>query len=153
MIIRKALDNEKDCNLVFSLSNDPLVRSVSFNQNKIEYSNHIKWYKDAVKNDNILFLLVFADESENDFVGQIRFNREKKNSDECIISLSITENFRGKGIGNQFIQLGIEMLKKQWKDIKTIIAEVKTDNIASNKLFVKEGFELKSSINTYKKEI
>ena len=44
-------------------------------------------------------------------------------------------------------------LHNQWKDIKTIIAEVKTDNIASNKLFVKEGFELKSSINTYKKEI
>ena len=153
MIIRKALDTEKDCNLVFSLSNDPLVRSVSFNQNKIEYSNHIKWYKNAVKNDNILFLLVFDDDTENNFIGQIRFNREEKTSNECIISLSITEKFRGKGIGNQFMQSGIEMLHNQWKDIKTIIAEVKADNIASNKLFIKEGFELKSSVNTYKKEI
>ena len=153
MIIRKALDTEKDCNLVFSLSNDPLVRSVSFNQNKIEYSNHIKWYKNAVKNDNILFLLVFDDDIENNFIGQIRFNREEKTSNECIISLSITEKFRGKGIGNQFMQSGIEMLHNQWKDIKTIIAEVKADNMASNKLFIKEGFELKSSVNTYKKEI
>ncbi len=153
MIIRKALDTEKDCNLVFSLSNDPLVRSVSFNQNKIEYSNHIKWYKNTVKNDNILFLLVFDDDTENNFIGQIRFNREEKTSNECIISLSITEKFRGKGIGNQFMQSGIEMLHNQWKDIKTIIAEVKADNMASNKLFIKEGFELKSSVNTYKKEI
>ena len=153
MIIRKAFDTENDCKLVFSLSNDPLVRSVSFNQNKIEYSDHIKWYKNAIKNENILFLLVFDDESENDFVGQIRFNRQEKTSDECIISLSITEKFRGKGIGNKFMQIGIDMLHNEWKNIKTILAEVKTDNIASNKLFLKEGFELKTSVNTYKKEI
>lgn len=153
MIIRKASGSESDCKLVFSLSNDPVVRSVSFNQNKIAYENHVEWYKKTIKDSNTLFLLVFENETENNFIGQLRFKRDSENSETCLISLSITEEYRGKGIGTQFLQLGIDKLHIDWKMIKNIIAEVKADNIPSNMLFRKQGFELESSINTYKKRI
>lgn len=150
MIIRLTKSNELDCNLIFSLSNDPLVRANSFNQNKIEYEEHCKWFEKTVEDKNTLFFLVFSDESEKEFVGQIRFKRENENSNECVISLSITEQFRGKHIAKEFLELGINKLQKDWKNIDTIIAEVKDENIASNKLFEKEGFKLVSRVNTYK---
>ena len=153
MYIRKAQSTTTDCNLIFSLSNDPLVRSNSFNQNKIEYSDHCKWFSKTLADKNTLFFLVFADETEESFIGQIRFKRESESSNECVISLSITEQFRGKHIAGEFIELGISELNEMWLDIKTVIAEVKDENTASNKLFLKEGFGLISKVNTYKLDI
>lgn len=153
MIARKAQNNKIDCDMIFSLSNDPLVRANSFNQKKIEYADHCKWFEKAVADKNTLFFLLFADESEKDFVGQIRFNRESEKSTECVISLSITKQFRGKHIAHDFIKLGIEELKKNWHNVESVVAEVKDENIASNKLFIKEGFELVSKVNTYKLNI
>ena len=150
MTIRYVFNTSSDCLLIFSLSNDPLVRSASFNQNKIKYSDHCEWFKKTLADKNTLFFLVFADESEKEFVGQIRFKRECENSNECVISLSITEQFRGKHIAKEFLELGIQELQKNWKNIDTIIAEVKDEDIASNKLFEKEGFKLVSRVNTYK---
>ena len=150
MTIRQARDSKKDCDLVFSLSNDPLVRSNSFNTKPIEYADHCKWFEKTVADKNTLFFLVFADESAKDFVGQIRFNRESEASIECVISLSITEQFRGKHIACEFLELGIGELKKNWHNIESVVAEVKDENIASNGLFLKEGFELISKVNTYR---
>ena len=153
MIIRKSNNTKSDCDIIFNLSNDPIVRVNSFNQDKIEYTNHKTWFEKTISDANTLFLLVFVDESEKEFVGQIRFKRESENDTECIISLSITKPFRGKHISSEFIKLGIDELKKNWSSIKTIIAEVKDENIASNKLFYRENFELISKVNTYKKNI
>lgn len=153
MILRHVQNTTSDCNLIFSLSNDPLVRANSFNQNKIDYEEYCKWFEKSVTDKNTLFFLVFTNESEEDFVGQIRFNRESEASAECVISLSITESFRGKHIARDFIELGIEELKKYWYSVNTVVAEVKDENAASNKLFIKEGFKLVSKVNTYKLNI
>lgn len=147
MIIRKAQDTKKDCDLVFALSNDPVVRACSFNTNAIEYENHCKWYKKRLEDKNTLFFLIFDEEH---FVGQIRFNRESELSTDCVISLSIAKEYRGKHVSSEFIQLGILELKNQWISIITVVAEVKGENIASNRLFEREGFNLISTINTYK---
>lgn len=153
MHIRQAQNTPTDLNLIFSLSNDPLVRANSFNTKPIEYVVHCKWFEKAVADKNTLFFLVFAEKNEKDFVGQIRFNRVSESSTECVISLSITEQFRGKHIAGEFIEFGVEELKKNWHNIESVIAEVKDENIASNKLFIKEGFELISKVNTYRLSI
>lgn len=149
MFIRNVRNELTDCKLIYSLSNDPIVRKNSFNQKPIEYENHCNWFSKILDDKNTLFFIVFSDESENEFVGQIRFNRKFEDSTDCVISLSISEDFRGKHIATLFIELGIEELKKKWIGIKSIIAEVKDENIASNKLFLREGFQLISKVNTY----
>lgn len=150
MIARKAQNNKIDCNMIFSLSNDSLVRSNSFNTKPIEYADHCKWFEKSVTDKNTLFFLVFTNENEKDFVGQIRFNRESEASIECVISLSITEQFRGKHIACEFLELGIGELKKNWHNIESVVAEVKDENAASNGLFIKEGFKLVSKVNTFR---
>lgn len=150
MTIRQAQNTKQDCDLVFSLSNDPLVRACSFNTKPIEYVQHCKWFAKTVSDVNTFFLLIFDNKS---FVGQVRFKRESEQSTECVISLSITKEYRGKHIAGNFLQLGIEELKKNWYNIKTVVAEVKDENTASNALFLREGFELISKVNTYKMDI
>ncbi|MDD5929211.1 MAG: GNAT family N-acetyltransferase [Spirochaetales bacterium] len=150
MTIRQAQNTKQDCDLVFSLSNDPLVRACSFNTKPIEYVQHCKWFAKTVSDVNTFFLLIFDNKS---FVGQIRFKRESEQSTECVISLSITKEYRGKHIAGNFLQLGIEELKKNWYNIKTVVAEVKDENSASKALFLRKGFELISKVNTYKMDI
>ncbi len=147
MNIRKAINNKNDCNIVFALSNDPVVRACSFNTDPIEYENHCRWYKKNVDDINTLFFLIF---DSDEFVGQIRFNRDSEESKKCVISLSITKEFRGKHIAGEFLKLGLAELKRCWNNIETVNAEVKTENTASNALFLREGFELISKVNTYK---
>lgn len=69
MTIRQAQDSKNDCDLIFSLFNDPLVRSNSFNTKTIEYAAHCKWFEKTIAEKNTLFFLVFSDECEKDFVG------------------------------------------------------------------------------------
>ena len=59
MNIRRAQNNQKDCNLVYNLSNDPEVRANSFNTALIEYSNHVAWYNRTLTDENVLFFLLF----------------------------------------------------------------------------------------------
>lgn len=146
MQIRTTKQTSEDCKLVFSLSSDPLVRDCSFNTKPIEYEQHCKWFEKTVIDKNTLFFLIFDD---GNFVGQIRFNRESEHSTECVISLSITKEYRGKHIAGKFLELGIDELKKNWYNIRSVVAEVKDENTASNALFLREGFELVSKVNTY----
>lgn len=150
MFIRIATTTKIDCNLIFALSNDPLVRANSFNTTTIDYTSHCIWYDKVIKDKNILFFLIFSDNNEQDFIGQIRFARNNEDSSECLISLSITEPFRNKHIGSQFLKLGISEMLKHWSKINSIVAQAKDENIASNKLFTKNKFKLTSKINTYK---
>lgn len=150
MIIRKVKDISVDCSLIYNLSNDPLVRINSFNSEPIIYENHVKWFNKVINDSNILLFLVFEDD---DFVGQLRFVRTCEESKECVISLSITPEYRGRHIGQDFMDLGITEMKKYWKKIEIVKAEVKCENEASNKLFMKDGFDLVSSVNTYYKKI
>lgn len=149
MTIRQAQNTKFDCDIVFALSNDSVVRACSFNTKPIEYQQHCKWFINAISDSNMLFFLIFDNDK---FVGQIRFKREAESSVECIISLSITNDFRGKHIASEFLQLGVESLLTKWYNIKYIIAEVKEENIASNKLFMKNNFMLISQekYNSYK---
>ena len=147
MNIRQAQNTKQDCDIVFSLSNDPLVRACSFNTKPIEYEQHCKWFAKTVSDSNTLFFLIF---DNGNFVGQIRFHRESEQSTESVISLSITKEYRGKHIAGEFLQLGIEKLKKKWYNMESVVAEVKDENAASNALFLREGFELISKVNTYK---
>jgi UDP-2,4-diacetamido-2,4,6-trideoxy-beta-L-altropyranose hydrolase len=125
----------QDCDLYYQWANDEVVRKNSFNQDAISYENHVQWFKAKLQAVNCYFYM-FLDKETNRPAGQVRID---KSGDEVIIGISIDEEFRGKS-------LGVEMLNKasadyQFKNPEAIIvAYIKTENIASYKLFKKAGF-------------
>ena len=147
MTIRKLKTKNKSATSFSPFLTPPFVRTCSFNTKPIEYEQHCNWFQKTIANQNVLFFLFF---DEDTFVGQIRFNRESEQSNECVISLSITKEYRVKHIAGKFLELGIDELKKNWYNIYSVVAEVKDENTASNALFLREGFELISKVNTYK---
>lgn len=124
-----------DLDLLYKWANDSDVRKNSFNSNFIPYENHVIWFNKMMENPSVLQYILEYDSLP---VGQIRLN---VNEDNAEIGYSIASEYRGKGFGHRILQLVKEILKKTHPEIHTLVAKVKPDNDASNKLFQKENFK------------
>jgi RimJ/RimL family protein N-acetyltransferase len=134
---RKA--NINDAKLYFNWANDKLVRKNSFQQEEINYSQHINWFTDKL-NSSDCFLYLFLNENEIP-VGQVRID---KSNSEIIIGVSIDKNHRGKNLGVEMIEQACNDYFKQFPNTE-ILAYIKQENEPSIKLFKKAGFiEVKS---------
>ena len=71
-------------------------------------------------------------------VGTIRF---ETNVNVIKTSAMLNPLFFGKGLGSRVIKMGVEKYIKENKPKKSLIAEIKKDNIASIKAFQKAGFK------------
>jgi RimJ/RimL family protein N-acetyltransferase len=117
---------------VFNLSNQASVRANSFNQDKIELEGHKKWFAKKLKDENSIMLKASIN---GIMAGQVRIDIEESNG---LIGVSVSDNFRGRGIGSRLIEAAIGRAKD--RDIKIIEACIKPENQASIKLFEKNGF-------------
>ena len=126
--------NLNDARLIFNWANDPEVRNNSFNTNEIVWDEHVKWFHKKIQTDSVWLIL----EKQNKPVGVIRFD---KGDSSYILNYSIAKEFRGFGYGKKIVELGIENLVNQKKEINTIEAHVKLNNQASQKIFHSLGFE------------
>ncbi|UOQ48297.1 bifunctional UDP-2,4-diacetamido-2,4,6-trideoxy-beta-L-altropyranose hydrolase/GNAT family N-acetyltransferase [Gracilibacillus caseinilyticus] len=131
--IRKAVD--LDIFNVYNLSNDPIVRYFSLNQQEISWKEHVHWYEKVLTKTNLLFYIIENNKSE--FFGQIRFEIDK---DFATISISLTDNCRGKGLSLSFVFESIKKMRKECPTVTKIVAYIKKDNEASKKVFERAGF-------------
>ena len=123
-----------DIDLLYKWANDPIVRTNSFNTEPIPYENHVKWFNRIMEDPNVLQFVLMDDELP---VGQIRLNIDGR---EAEIGYSIGSEFRGKGYGHKILKLVADEVQKNHPEILSLIAKVKPENIASNRLFITEGY-------------
>lgn len=134
----------EDMDLLFKWANDPVVRVNSFNTEPIPYENHVKWFKKIMDDPTVLQFILMEEDIP---VGQIRLNVA---GDEAEIGYSIGNEFRGKGYGHKILQLVADEVRKNHPKVTNLIAKVKPENIASNKLFVSEGYAMEYTCYTLK---
>lgn len=122
----------EDMKDVFDLSNDDLVRANSFNQEKIEWKNHQKWFEQKLNDKNCIFYIFRG--FQNTFLGYVRLDND---NEKWIITIHINPDFRCKGYGTNVLKNVVELNKD-----KKMIAFVKENNLASYNSFLKAGFKL-----------
>jgi len=123
-----------DAEILFQLSNEDSVRANSINKNKIKWDNHVNWLKEKFASENYSIFLFFY---ENEFLGQVKFESQNH---ELIISLCITEKFRGKKLAVPILKKGIEKIFEKNKIAEKVIAYIRPENYASIKSFTNVGF-------------
>lgn len=136
--IRTALID--DAELLFEWSNDSVTRANSFNSKLISYYEHITWlHSKLASNKSLLYVIEFGQKP-------IAVVRLEKN-EETVISLVVAPEARGRGYAADCIKLTCDLYRK--KNTDSILAYIKTDNIASIKSFKKAGFVMvkESNIN------
>jgi len=133
---------KEDMDLLYKWVNDPVVRNNSFNTEPIPYNNHVSWFNRIMADSSVLLYILMDDDTP---VGQIRLSVDEK---EAEIGYSIASEFRGKGYGHIILQLVANEVRKNHIEIERLVAKVKPDNIASNKLFKAEGYEMEYTCYT-----
>ena len=126
----------KDVKEVFNLSNQDFVRRYSINKDKIEWTEHVKWFNAILKDNNTVFYV--ATEKNESFLGQVRY---KITQNSATVSISLSEKIRGKGLSKEILSRSIKKFFEEKISVKDIIAFVSEDNIASKKIF--EGLNFK----------
>ena len=132
--LRKA--EYSDIEDVYLLSNSIDVRSNSINQNSISWLEHEIWFKKKLANENYYFYII-SDE-KNSFIGQLRY---EINNTDAVVSISICDAFRGKGISTKALFEGTKIVFKEREYVSKIIAYINTENKASQKSFLKAGYK------------
>ena len=128
--LRRAAIEDKQ--RVFELSNDSTVRANSIHTERIEWDAHVRWFEKAIKDPNLKFYI--AETDNGDMVGQVRFSRE---SSGWGVSISLSQAFRGKGVGAAMLSDAMRM-----SGVREFTAYIKKENIASRRLFEKCAFKL-----------
>lgn len=123
-----------DCEIVFEMANDPLTRQNAFNTDQIPHEEHISWFVQKVESKQCLFCIA---EIKGNVIGQIRIDLTQERN-QGTIDYSVHHNYRGKGYGAKILQQLLSLPEVQKIDM--LIGEVKIDNIASQKSFLKAGF-------------
>lgn len=145
--LRQATDEDKE--FLFRLANEKSVRQNSFSDKPIKWDEHVAWFERAMINPDVY---IFVLESGENKVGQIRFQIE----DKCAqISYSVCEENRGKGYGSRIISMGERSLLEINNEIISFEALVKNENIASQKVFTKNGYakKMQGNVLVYEKQI
>ena len=125
--------------LYYWWASDLSVRSQSFNTQPISVPDHQNWFKSCIDSPNFaMFILVDRCDLP---LGQIRFERQPRSNVRVKISFSLDRIVRGLGLGVELLELGLDALCASWGDGLQCFAQVKADNLASARVFLKYGFE------------
>ena len=147
--IRSAKENDsKD---IFEWRNDELTRQMSNTSEIIEWENHSRWYSNSLDSESRILLI--CEDDRNEKIAIIRFDISESNA---VISINLNPTQRSKGLAKSCLIKSIEFFSKQYIEIKNLIAEIKADNIASQKTFLGIGFtkyNLKENVGFYEKKL
>ena len=139
---------EEDCRFLYDLRNEEDVRKNSFQTETFSYESHMAWYKEKL-GDKQTQIYVLKLDGEN--IGQARVDLHGVDGE---ISYALCQKARGYGYAKWMLRCMEERLREQ-AFCRKMTAEVKRENIASQKIF--EGLSY-SSVSTdygyiYEKEI
>ena len=130
------LANIQDCKTLFNWVNEEdSLRWKYKTNNKINYSDHKRWFSDCLEND---FCKIWIIENEKGLrVGQVRINFDKLYSE---IDIYISEKFRNYGFASKGMKIAIKLFSKEFSTNK-FKAIIHRNNILSINFFIKNCFK------------
>ncbi len=139
MALLVELASKKDIKDIFDLSNDPLVRQNSINSDPIKWRDHVVWFSNKIKSSACVYFV--AKDVHDKLVAQVRFDRDQDNFEIGVVSISIAQDFRGKGLGAMILKDSTEKAFNSF-NFNKILAYIKKENKQSINIFLKVGYKL-----------
>ena len=121
-----------DAQRIWEIRNEPTSLAVAASHEVISLFQHITWFENKYfkQEDNFCFV----GEVDGNVAGYCRFDLD---GNHYLNSIAIASSMHGKGIGTFLLGQSIEQLKTD----KPIHAEIRKHNIASIKIFERNGFK------------
>lgn len=126
--------HQGDKYLYYVWANDPVVRSNAFNPEPITWSDHDSWFDAKLAADETILLVL---ETPQDLpLGQFRVDVD---AGVGVIGYSISQSFRGRGLGVRILHLAVDYLRRH-TSMAELVGYVLPDNAASQLAFARAGF-------------
>ncbi len=131
----------EDVRIYWEMSNDPLVRAMSFHSEPIPWESHLTWLRSKLAQTQHFFSLVL---DERDIpAGVLRFEPSCETNQAIntgIVGILLAEHVRGRGWAAEVLKAGIARIwwLTDWQQIR---AQIKPTNPASIRAFTQAGFE------------
>ncbi len=130
MILRKA--TSADALDVWFWRNDPLTRAMARVQDEIPRASHVGWFANAVGDPRRTILI---GEVDGEKVGMVRFDH----GDATEVSININPEHRSRGHGYALLLAAMQLVPGE------VWAEIKDENLVSQRLFERVGFKFRST--------
>lgn len=124
-----------DCKDVWLWRNNVKTRKASFRGAHIPWREHKRWFNSKIADDGAR-IYIAGHGSEK--LGVIRFEPALGGSR---VSVNLNPDFFGKGLGPEIIRLGSKKFTSELNEADQIIAEIKEDNLISQKAFARAGYK------------
>ena len=134
-ITRATLEHSK---LIWEWRNNELTRSMFRNSELVSWQDHESWFEKLLLASNRYIYVGYLHDKPS---GVVRFDLIDGTKGDYEVSINISPDYRGIGIGKLILSSGIQNLRKENKLLSNVIAEVRKGNIASTALFESAGFE------------
>jgi RimJ/RimL family protein N-acetyltransferase len=129
--------NELDSRDLWEWRNNPVVRKEFFDPMPVSWEGHQKWFNVAIANPKTRIYMAQIGDAK---IGVIRFEIE---SEIAKVSVNLNPDYFGKHLGSKIIKLGTEKLFNEMNRAKSVLAEIKSSNLGSQKAFANAGYELR----------
>ena len=150
MLVRKII--KQDLLDLWLWRNDKKSIFFSKNQTKITFESHKKWFKKNLTNNRVKFYLGYLiEKNEKKKIGVVRFDIKNK---YALVSINLNPIMRSKGLSYTLLAAAIKKFLR-FKKTK-LIAEIKNNNLASIKCFLKSNFfffKIKNNYNFYQRPL
>jgi UDP-2,4-diacetamido-2,4,6-trideoxy-beta-L-altropyranose hydrolase len=138
----------EDSQTLFEWRNHPSIRSVSLQQEALQFEAHQQWVASSLVNPNRVMWMAYCGDSK---IGMIRFDRSHELSREAEVSLYLAPNQQGKGLGKQLLTAGEQAVVRHWPNIERIKAQVLATNRASVNLFTHAQYQ--ANLYAFQKQV
>lgn len=129
----------EDSSLLLRWRNDPTTREVSRAQESISWDGHAGWYRRLLENPRRELWVVERAEVP---VGTVRFDAlESEGNDEWEVSITLAPEARGAGLSRPVLTAGESAFLERHPGT-TLIAAILPDNVPSQRLFARAGYQL-----------
>lgn len=134
------LASEKDSQDIFFWRSDPHTRAMSKQTSDFSYDEHLKWFQAFLASPTAEMYIGLEG---NKKIGMCRFDLVLK--DHVSVSINLNPTERGRGLSRDLLMESIRQFRR--KKNNRLIAEIKTENYISQKIFSSCNFEPKEKLN------
>ncbi|MCG7641183.1 MULTISPECIES: GNAT family N-acetyltransferase [unclassified Alteromonas] len=124
-----------DAEYLFKWRNDPHTIAMSLNSMAVTWNEHIDWLQHSLIDEKKLLILCYLENSAP--VGFVRFDVHYHYAE---VSINLNPRCRGKGFAKRCLTAALERFQREFRKPTQIIARIKIDNEASQRLFTGAGF-------------
>ncbi|KIG13968.1 N-Acetylneuraminate cytidylyltransferase [Enhygromyxa salina] len=130
-----------DAELVYRWANDPVTRAASFSNELIGWDQHLAWFTAQLGRDDRHPFVVEVDGAPVAFV---RLDASAAKDGLCTISVNVAPEARGRGLGVGVLRAATPIAAGL--GFAQIEALIRPDNHASQRAFVRAGYEQSASV-------